>query len=65
MRIGIIGAGATGLTAAYELGKRGHDVVVYERAAFLGDRRPRSTLAALRWNAAIITCSPEIPTSLI
>ena len=36
MRIGIIGAGATGLTAAYELVKRGHDVVVYERAAFLG-----------------------------
>ncbi|MDE2821987.1 MAG: FAD-dependent oxidoreductase, partial [Chloroflexota bacterium] len=36
MRVGIIGAGATGLTAAYELAKRGHDVVVYERASFLG-----------------------------
>ena len=36
MKIGIIGAGATGLAAAYELGKQGHDVVVYERAAFLG-----------------------------
>ena len=36
MRIGIIGAGATGLAAAYELGKHGHHVVVYERSAFLG-----------------------------
>ena len=36
MRVGIIGAGATGLTAAYELGKQGHEVVVYERASFLG-----------------------------
>ena len=36
MRVGIIGAGATGLTAAYELGKQGHEVVVYERAPFLG-----------------------------
>jgi protoporphyrinogen oxidase len=36
MRVGIIGAGAAGLAAAYELGKRGHQAVVYERAPFLG-----------------------------
>ena len=36
MRVGIVGAGAAGLTAAYELGKRGHEVVVYERAHFMG-----------------------------
>ena len=36
MKIGIIGGGATGLTAAYELGKRGHRVAVYEQAPFLG-----------------------------
>lgn len=36
MRVGIIGAGATGLTAAYELGKRGHEVAVYERTSFVG-----------------------------
>ncbi len=36
MRVGIIGAGATGLAAAYELGKQGHQVAVYERAPFLG-----------------------------
>ena len=36
MRVGVIGAGATGLAAAYELGKLGHHVVVYERAPFLG-----------------------------
>ena len=36
MRVGIVGAGAAGLTAAYELGKQGHEAVVYERAPFLG-----------------------------
>lgn len=36
MRIGIIGAGAAGLAAAYELVKQGHHAAVYERAPFLG-----------------------------
>jgi protoporphyrinogen oxidase len=36
VRVAIIGAGATGLAAAYELGKHGHQAVVYERAPFLG-----------------------------
>jgi protoporphyrinogen oxidase len=36
MKFGIIGAGAAGLAAAYELGKAGHQAVVYERAPFLG-----------------------------
>ena len=36
MRVGIIGAGATGLTIAYELGKHGHTAAVYEQAPFLG-----------------------------
>ena len=36
MRVGIIGAGAAGLAAAYELGEHGHQVAVYERAPFLG-----------------------------
>lgn len=36
MRVGIIGAGAAGLAAGYELGKHGHDVTVYERSPFLG-----------------------------
>ena len=36
MKVGVIGAGATGLAAAYELGKLGHSVSVYERAPFLG-----------------------------
>ena len=36
MRIGIIGAGAAGLAAAYELGLQGHSAAVYERADFLG-----------------------------
>ena len=36
MRIGIVGAGAAGLAAAYDLGKAGHEVVVYESAPFVG-----------------------------
>ena len=36
MRVGIIGGGAAGLAAAYELGKRGHQAHVFERAPFLG-----------------------------
>ena len=36
MKIGIIGGGAAGLAAAYELVKHGHQAVVYERAPFLG-----------------------------
>ena len=36
MNIGIIGAGITGLTAAYELGKAGHQVTVFEQAAQAG-----------------------------
>ena len=36
MRVGIIGGGATGLAAAYELAKQGHRTAVYERAPFLG-----------------------------
>ena len=36
MRVGIVGGGLAGLTAAYELGKRGHEVTVFEREAALG-----------------------------
>jgi protoporphyrinogen oxidase len=36
MRIGVVGAGVTGLTAAYELGKQGHEVIVYEAEAVAG-----------------------------
>lgn len=36
MRVGIIGAGAAGLAAAYELTKSGHYAEVFERAPFLG-----------------------------
>ena len=36
MKVGIIGAGAAGLAAAYALGKAGHQATVYEGAPFLG-----------------------------
>lgn len=37
-RIGIIGAGISGLTAGYELKKAGFDVTVYEKEALVGGR---------------------------
>lgn len=36
MRIGIIGAGAAGLAAAYDLSNKGHRVAVFEAASFIG-----------------------------
>ena len=36
MNIGIIGAGITGLAAAYDLTKRGHAVIVYEARPYAG-----------------------------
>jgi protoporphyrinogen oxidase len=36
MKVGIVGAGATGLAAAYDLVKAGHEATVYEGAPFLG-----------------------------
>jgi protoporphyrinogen oxidase len=36
MDIGIIGAGVTGLAAAYDLTKHGHDVTVYEARSYAG-----------------------------
>ncbi len=37
MRIVVVGAGIAGLTAAYLLGRRGHEVVIVERAGQLGE----------------------------
>lgn len=36
MKVGIVGAGATGLTAGYELVRRGHRVTVFEREPQVG-----------------------------
>ena len=36
MRVGIVGAGAAGLAAAYDICRDGHEVVVYESAPFIG-----------------------------
>ena len=48
MRVGIIGAGATGLAAAHELGKHGHEVAVYERASFVGGQASTFDLDGVR-----------------
>jgi len=48
MNIGIIGGGIAGLTAAYELAKRGHEVTVYERGAELGGQAATFSIARTR-----------------
>ena len=48
MRIGIVGAGITGLTAAYELSRRGHQVTVYETEPIAGGLS--SGFRAPEWN---------------
>ena len=44
MRVGIIGGGAAGLAAAYELTKRGHFAEVFERAPFLAGQASTFTV---------------------
>ena len=56
MKVAIIGGGALGLAAAYELGSRGHEPQVFEVAPFLGGRPPPSRWGVACLNEVIITC---------
>jgi len=56
MRVGIIGGGAAGLAAAYELTKRGHYAEVFERAPFLGGQASTFAVGEANWNADTTTC---------
>lgn len=48
MRVGVIGGGAAGLAAAYELVRHGHRATVYERATFLGGQASTFTVGGTR-----------------
>ena len=48
MKIGIIGAGAAGLAAAYEFLRNGSEVAVFERAPFLGGQASTFEVAGSR-----------------
>jgi len=50
MRIAVIGGGLTGLTAAYELAKRGITVTVFEKEAFLGGLAGGFKKASWNWH---------------
>ncbi|MBN1121610.1 MAG: NAD(P)/FAD-dependent oxidoreductase [Anaerolineae bacterium] len=50
MRIAIIGAGAAGLAAAYDLAAEGHEVVVYESGAVVGGLAAGFTDPAWEWS---------------
>ena len=66
LKIGIIGAGATGLAAAWDFAGAGHRVTIYEAADRVGglggwlQRRQRGTG---RWRSFIITGSPPTTAS--
>ena len=44
MKMGIVGAGAAGLAAAYDISRLGHEVVVYESAPFIGGQASTITV---------------------
>ncbi|MBN4064217.1 NAD(P)/FAD-dependent oxidoreductase [Dehalococcoides mccartyi] len=44
MKVGIIGAGAAGLAAAFDLSAKGHKVIVYESAPFIGGQASTITV---------------------
>ncbi len=49
MKIGIVGGGFTGLTAAYQLSKQGHQVVVYEAEAQVGGLSSGFSVSEWEW----------------
>lgn len=49
MRIGIIGAGFTGLTAGFELSKAGHDVVIFEKERLVGGLAANFKPSGWKW----------------
>jgi protoporphyrinogen oxidase len=77
MQIAVIGAGFTGLTAAYELCKRGHDVTVYEAEPIAGGLSSGFEVDRWQWtldrfyrhifagDAAIINLARELHVPLV
>jgi len=77
MQIAVIGAGFTGLTAAYELGKCGHTVTVYEAEPVAGGLSSGFRVDRWEWtldrfyrhifggDAAIITLARELRVPLV
>ena len=58
MNIGIVGGGVAGLTAAYELAKRGIPCTIYERAREVGGLAGSSRSTACCWRNSITIFSP-------
>jgi predicted NAD/FAD-binding protein len=55
MRIAIIGSGISGLTSAYYLQKKGHDVFVFEASNYIGGHTNTVTVSRAGQNYAVDT----------
>ena len=55
MKVAIVGAGASGMTAAYYLNKNGHEVTIFEKQAMLGGH-----IRTLNKNVKVDNLDPEV-----
>ena len=59
MKVGIVGAGISGLAAARDLTKNGHSVVVYERNREVGGRCMTRECGPYRWDTGATSIAPR------
>jgi protoporphyrinogen oxidase len=50
MKVAVLGGGLTGLTAAYELAKKGHAVTIFEKEKFLGGMAAGFKIKGWEWS---------------
>ena len=59
LRVGIVGAGISGLAAAYELSRSSHEVVVWERSGHVGGRIETTSVDGYVFDPGATTIAPR------